>query len=238
MPKEPRWTFPSSRGIPAYFPARQQSTKSIKTDQRQLKHGELGEKLAPSGATPNRAPLGPWLYPGKSLRRTWPFYWDPSSRKLLVKTPTRFSIHRPFTNHRQFHLHSSRTTSTLPPTCYPIDVTETRIGFTRHPGPTIVQPPPTPPSSSFENFLSFQQTWVRHLLHTLDPTVTFANIFDLLKSPTSSPVAVSDGSVQASQRNFGWVRATSQPNRILLRCQGPAYGAFMDSYRAEAYSLL
>jgi hypothetical protein len=29
-----------------------------------------------------------------------------------------------------------------------------------------------------------------------------------------------------------------QPLRILVKCSGPAYGACMDSYRAEAYGLL
>jgi hypothetical protein len=31
--------------------------------------------------------------------------------------------------------------------------------------------------------------------------------------------------------------AASNPRRILVKCSGPAYGACMDSYRAEAYGL-
>jgi hypothetical protein len=34
------------------------------------------------------------------------------------------------------------------------------------------------------------------------------------------------------------VLATGKPRRILLRCNGTAYGAFMDSYRAESCGLL
>ena len=44
--------------------------------------------------------------------------------------------------------------------------------------------------------------------------------------------------MQFSQGTFGWVLATSTPQRILLSCSGPAYGSCMDSYRAEAYGLL
>jgi hypothetical protein len=40
------------------------------------------------------------------------------------------------------------------------------------------------------------------------------------------------------QGSFGWVLATSQPQRILIRCRGPAYGSSMNSFRAEAYGLL
>jgi hypothetical protein len=37
---------------------------------------------------------------------------------------------------------------------------------------------------------------------------------------------------------FGWVPAASNPRVILVTCSGPAYGACMDSYRAEAYGVL
>jgi hypothetical protein len=46
------------------------------------------------------------------------------------------------------------------------------------------------------------------------------------------------GSVQFSQGTFGWVLATTQPPHQLLRCSGPAFGASINSHRAEAYGLL
>jgi hypothetical protein len=79
---------------------------------------------------------------------------------------------------------------------------------------------------------------IRRLLSTLQSELPFGNIFQLLHNTNSHPLAVCDGSVQSSQGTFGWVLATSRPRRILLRCSGPAYGAFMDSYRAESYGLL
>jgi hypothetical protein len=55
---------------------------------------------------------------------------------------------------------------------------------------------------------------------------------------STSPLGVSDGSVLLSQGTFGWALATTQPPHQLLHCSGPAFGASMDSYRAEAYGLL
>jgi hypothetical protein len=31
-------------------------------------------------------PLGPWKFPSISLRRSWPFHWDPPSCRVLVRT--------------------------------------------------------------------------------------------------------------------------------------------------------
>jgi hypothetical protein len=53
-----------------------------------------------------------------------------------------------------------------------------------------------------------------------------------------SPLAVSDGLVQFSQGAFSWVLATTQPPHQLLHFSGPAFGASMDSYRAEEYGLV
>jgi hypothetical protein len=42
----------------------------------------------------------------------------------------------------------------------------------------------------------------------------------------------------SSHGTIGWVFASSQPHRALPCCSCPAYGAFTDSYRAEAYGSL
>jgi hypothetical protein len=96
-------------------------------------------------------PLGPWLHHSASLRRTWPFHWDTSSGRLLVRHPDGYSSHRPFSHQRTFHLHSNRVISTLPPSCHPIEVLETRIGFTRSPCPDYVPPPSSSPATSFQH---------------------------------------------------------------------------------------
>jgi hypothetical protein len=130
--------------------------------------------------------------------------------------------------------HSSRVISTLPPFCHPIDVLESRIGFTRHLCPALAPYPSSSPTTSFQRFISVQPTWVRRFLQTLQPELHFGSIFQLLHNTNSRPVAVCDGSVQSSQGTFGWVLAASRPRRTLLRCRGSVCGAFMDSYRAQS----
>ena len=186
-------------------------------------------------------PLGPWKFPSVSLRRSWPYHWDPPTGRLWIRTPDGYSSHRPFSRGPRglrFHRHSNNISTILPDSCFPTAALEFRIGFTRLPGQALVQPLPTISSPSFEHFISIQPTWINKLLHTLHHINSFTEIFDLLSGPSSSPIAVCDGSVLSSQGTFGWVLATSTPQRILLQCNGPAYGSNMDSYRAEAYGLL
>jgi hypothetical protein len=64
-------------------------------------------------------------------------------------------------------------------------------------------------------------------------SVMFPSVKFLVVHPTSR---LQLGSVQSFQGTFGWVLATSIPRHILFKCSGPAYGACMDSYRAEAFS--
>ena len=186
-------------------------------------------------------PLGPWTFPSVSLRRSWPFHWDPPTGRLLVRTSDGYSAHRPFSRGPRglrFHRHSNQVSKLLPHSCFPTAALEVRIGFTRLPGHATEQPPPQISSPSFDHFISVQPTWTRQLFHTIDHNLPYAEIFSLLSGPSSTPIAVCDGSVQFSQGTFGWVLATSTPQRILLSCSGPAYGSCMDSYRAEAYGLL
>jgi hypothetical protein len=87
------------------------------------------------------------------------------------------------------------------------------------------RPFPPVPCPSVEQFITNQPEWSRRLLHTLDNDLSFEEIFQLLTCPTSFPIGACDGSVQSHQDTFGWVLATSNPHRILVRCSGPAYGA-------------
>jgi hypothetical protein len=186
-------------------------------------------------------PLGPWKFPSVSLRRSWPFHWDPPTGSLLVRTSEGYSAHRPFSSGPRglrFHRHSDHVSQLLPHSCFPTAALEVRLGFTLLPGHAAEQPPPHISSPSFEHFLSVQPTWARKLFHSIDHDLPYAEIFSLLSGPSSTPIAVCDGSVQLSQGTFGWVLATSTPQRSLLTCSGPAYGSGMDSYRAEAYGLL
>jgi ribonuclease HI len=111
-----------------------------------------------------------------------------------------------------------------------------------HTGPDLtslhINDSPQTNNTNVDKFLADQPPWIQHLLHTLTHDLPMDTIFDQLQHPTSTPVAVCDGSVQNDQGSFGWVIATSEPPRILIRCRGPAYGSNIDSFRAEAYGLL
>jgi hypothetical protein len=94
-------------------------------------------------------------------------------------------------------------------------------------------------SQALPSTISFfaQPSWAQRLLQILDPKFSYPTIHHLLHTSTS-PLAVSDGSVLLSQGTFGWVLATTQPPHQLLHCSEPAFGVSMHSYRAEAYGLL
>jgi hypothetical protein len=106
-----------------------------------------------------------------------------------------------------------------------------------HSGPEITSPLQVLPSITFDDFLSAQPSWTQRLLQILDRKFSYPTIPHHLHTSTS-PLAVSDGSVQLSQGTFGWVLATTQPPHQLRQCSGLAFCVSMDSYRAEAYGLL
>ena len=236
-------------------------------------------------------PLGQWKFPGASLRRSWPYYWDPPTHRLIVRTADGYSTHRPFLQGprgMRFKRQPNAAISTLPSTCFPTDVLEYRFGFTKLQGLSYVaavsdltncrpsqsidrhtntyapsnqrsshaqhashpstdnfnpfsnfsEPTPLHLSSSVEDFVLGLSHHAQQLIHTTSAHLPISDIFHLLLDPSSNPTAVCDGSVLMSQGTFGWVLATSNPPRILMRCSGPAYGSNMDSFRAEAYGLL
>jgi ribonuclease HI len=79
-------------------------------------------------------PLGKWLHSSPTLRRSWPYHWDPVSGRLLVRQSASYTAHRPFIRGprgTRFHYYSNRTLLTLPPSCFPTDALEYRLGFTR-----------------------------------------------------------------------------------------------------------
>jgi hypothetical protein len=184
--------------------------------------------------------LGPWKVPSVSLRRSWPLHWDRPTGRLLVRTADGYNVHQSFSggpNGLTFHGHSTRCIPTLPQYCVPTAAIERRLGFTRLPSPELNRLSPPVPCLSFEQFITTQPKWSRRLLHTIDKDLSYEEIFQLLTCPTSFPIGVCDGSVQSYQGTFGWVLATSDPHRTIVRCSGPAYGACMDSYRAVGYIL-
>jgi hypothetical protein len=88
-------------------------------------------------------PLGQWKFPGVSLRRSWPYYWDPPTNRLIVRTADGYTAHRPFKRGprgMRFKRYPSTAIPTLPSTCFPTEALEYRIGFTQLPSLSHVAP--------------------------------------------------------------------------------------------------
>jgi hypothetical protein len=157
-----------------------------------------------------------WLVRGYNIS-------SPHSRKLLRSPafPGALELLR-------FYRYSSRHTVTLPSSCFSTEAVEIRLGFTRLPGPDITSPPQAHPLTT--SFL------LSH--HGFDASLRPLGPSSLPHHPPSlhtstSPLAVSDGSVPFSRL----LLPPNLSNASLFSCSGPEFGAFMDSYRAEAYVL-
>jgi len=89
---------------------------------------------------------------------------------------------------------------------------------------------------TFETHIAAQPEWIRSLLPNLNPSVDYPSLLWILQNEHS--IGVTDGSVVGLQGTFGWALASTVTTFTLIENAGPAYGAFMDSYRAEAYGQL
>ena len=77
--------------------------------------------------------------------------------------------------------------------------------------------------------------WERELLAQCRTLVPQAEIINQIQS--GNIVLCSDGSVIQERGTFGFVVATTDGRR-LVKCHGPAPGAFVNSFRSEAYGVL
>ena len=124
----------------------------------------------------------------------------------------------------------------LPNTAHPAEVKLTRPNHwqLRYVAATELQPPSQSPSE-FDQYVSQLQEWEAELLkhHEFESDPFTAS--DYLAHGLR---AVSDGSVwEGNQGAFGWTVSTHGGERF-SQGMGPARGATVDSYRAEAYGML
>jgi hypothetical protein len=177
-----------------------------------------------------RRPLGKWLLPSTKLRRSWPYHFDPSSRRLFVRTMDGYSQHRYNSRRRRYGLTAQSVNTTLPPACYPVDCLEDHWGYfvPRGQHDVLVDLPPPHPSS-FEDYLDMQSDWSRTLLGSLTPHLPYEEIASILQDDQQSPASACDGSVNNNQGTFGWSMNIKNGTTI-IDGSGPAYGSPMDSY--------
>ena len=98
-------------------------------------------------------------------------------------------------------------------------------------------PPMAQSTATFDQYLCLLLEWEYELLKFLDiPTDTFSVRSHNLEH--AGLRVVSDGSVWADNHgSFGWTLSDGGGTR-LAHAMGPASGAKVDSYRAEAYGML
>ena len=90
-------------------------------------------------------------------------------------------------------------------------------------------------AGTFQEFINQLPEWERELLQYLELA---SDAYTVGVAISHGLRAVSDGSVwDNNQGAFGWTISTDQGERM-ARCMGPARGARLDSYRAEAYGML
>ncbi|KAG7361856.1 reverse transcriptase RNA-dependent DNA polymerase [Nitzschia inconspicua] len=181
------------------------------------------------------SPLGKWLHPHEKMRRLWPYYYDPTTKRLFVRTPTGFSQHRYNRHRKRFKPNVQRIVTTLPQSCYPVECLEGHYGFYVPRGQHNVLEEPSPPTPAcFEEFLDSQPEWSRDMLGTLESNFSYEEIASKLRETQHHPSSACDGSVANNQGTFGWSMNLKNGTTI-IEGSGPAYGLPMDSYRAEAY---
>lgn len=91
------------------------------------------------------------------------------------------------------------------------------------------------PAATFDAYVSQLSPWEAELLQQVDLSEDPFTVSDVLSHGIR---AVSDGSVWTeNQGSYGWMISSDLGDRV-ARGMGPARGAKVDSYRAEAYGML
>ncbi|KAG7355832.1 hypothetical protein IV203_000518 [Nitzschia inconspicua] len=113
--------------------------------------------------------LGKWLHPHEKLQRVWPYYNDPTKKRLLVQTQMGFSQHRYNQHRKRFKPTVQWVIAALPQSCH--------YGFYVPRGQHNVLEGPGPPTSAyFEEFLDLQPDWSHEMLGTLESTFSYEDI--------------------------------------------------------------
>ena len=130
------------------------------------------------------------------------------------------------------------TWNTLPPEAVPVHASHNKDPNLWS---TIVNLPPVgsaprQPTATFDQYLCLLPEWEYELLKFLEIPTDVFSVSHVLENRTLR--AVSDGSVWSDNYgSFGWTLSDEDGTR-LVQAMGPASGAKVDSYRAEAYGML
>jgi len=182
--------------------------------------------------------LGHWLVHRDKLRREWTFHHDPIS-DILYQVRGNGNIH---CHERLYHDYDSdpcNTITELPPTATPADIHPAYGNHTyrllHNRSQWQISANSHHPSHNIQTAVDQLDTWETDLLDQLQFLNRSSTILD--RFAAGRLLFCSDGSAAHHQGSFGWILSTPTGER-LARCNGPAYGHKISSYRAEGYGLL
>ena len=191
-----------------------------------------------------REALGPWIRANPNQRQQHQAYYSHdklcvSDTVLWIRIQAKSEYTRciPTTSASVFReTTQSRNWEDLPPTAAPcsVDLVGTDLWNLLHVSVMKI-PESRRMAATFAQFVSDLPPWESELLQQLDLSEDPFTVSDSLAHGVR---AVSDGSVwTGNQGSYGWILSTDTGDR-LARGMGPARGATVDSYRAEAYGML
>jgi hypothetical protein len=187
-------------------------------------------------------PLGPWLYPGDRLQRTWRSYWDNYECTVYCQTIDGFSRCEPHPPHG----YAIAAMSNWQPNAHSFPVHlqlatghyfKIRRGFQNN-----KYPPPIVVPETFTQYAAALPAWEYDLLSQVDFILSPYQMIALFESATVDAghslqiQLVPDGAQIRDCMSFGWSLSTPDGTR-LATCADPGFGPGT-SHRAESYGIL
>ena len=180
-------------------------------------------------------PLRQWLVCPESQRRSWPFYYDPSTDDLLIPQSGTIYVHHRCCN--TFEHDPDGSVPTLPPSAYPVDVIPSFSGWRIRPHfpSSFIPIPPVPPPNTFRTYCDSLEPWEHPLLQSVTLLLPPSLIVDILSHTEFR--ACSDGSAVFQQGTYGWILALPDKTRLAFGA-GPVDGNDPQSFRSEGQGML
>ena len=194
----------------------------------------LLNKLVEGRSKKLRQPLGKWLVPHHQQRRQWKHYYDPESDKVYTIGVEGYDVHDKITY--DFEATSNGTISLLPETAVPTQIKDRGATWSLLGWKHLLPEEQDAPLASFADYVSTLDEWELRLLENLEIlTDSEEELWEILTHEEC--ILACDGSAPAPKGSFGWILSTATGRR-LARCNGPAYGYKVNSYRSEGYGML
>ena len=180
-----------------------------------------------------RTPLGAWTVPPNEYSHQWRFYFSTTEDRLYHNTALGITSHARLRH--DFDREETNVVEHLPRDATPVQVSATQHTWilpSRLPKQDSI--PILEPTHSIMETLETLPPWERDLLAGIIFLQPEDEVWTTLCSQQCT--LASDGSAPAGRGAFAWILSNNKDNR-LVRCNGPAFGYAISSYRAESYGI-